>query len=254
MLILLFTALAALQSPAATQITLAPEVRAHIDLGSMKGSHVGQLAWSLDGTELYLQTYNEDGKGLQSDTFHYVVPAAGGQPKQVAAQPDWASAYWAWKSGKASPDDSSFAIELEVENTLSAATALPMGGDLARGGVDPTGTTGASMDAMLDAARQSQPQNIYRMRLKGEVVGEWINHRIMPGLTFGWGPQGSGLIAYADKPAGRLVLMDKAGHKQRVDETKDVLLPAWSADLARLAYLQSEGHNTYALVVATVTR
>ena len=85
------------------------------------------------------------------------------------------------------------------------------------------------------------------MLLKGEVVGEWVNHRIMPGTTFGWEPAGTHLIAYADKPSGRLVMMDTNGAKQKVDGTKGVVAPAWSNDGTRLAYLEGRGRNKFAL-------
>ena len=37
---------------------------------------------------------------------------------------------------------------------------------------------------------EGQNANIRTMRLKGEVIGEWVNSVIVPGLTFGWSPAG----------------------------------------------------------------
>jgi hypothetical protein len=92
------------------------------------------------------------------------------------------------------------------------------------------------------------------MLLKGEVVGEWVNHAIVPGLTFGWGPAGSHLIAYAEKSSGRLVIMDSTGARQKIDGTKSVVLPAWTADGSKVAYLEGRGRNKFAVVIAKVER
>ena len=35
---------------------------------------------------------------------------------------------------------------------------------------------------------QSQTAHYYILKLKGEVVGEFVNTVAVPGLTFGWGP------------------------------------------------------------------
>ncbi len=91
------------------------------------------------------------------------------------------------------------------------------------------------------------------MTLKKEVVGEFVNHAIMPGLTFGWGPKGTHLIAYADQQ-GRLVVMDTTGAKQKIEGTKSVVLPAFAPDATKIAYLEGLGRNKYSLVVATVAK
>ena len=80
-----------------------------------------------------------------------------------------------------------------------------------------------------------------------------MNHRTMPGTTFGWGPAGTHLIAYSDKQSGRLVIMDSTGAKQKVDGTKGVVAPAWWNDGARLAYLEGRGRNKFALIVVSVS-
>jgi hypothetical protein len=46
--------------------------------------------------------------------------------------------------------------------------------------------------------------------------------------------------------------MDSTGAKQKIEGTHGVVLPAWSADGTRLAYLEGRGRNQYALIVATV--
>ncbi len=244
---------AAGQVALASQVKITPVEITQFDLGKMQGALVNQLAWSPDGQQIYLQTITEDRKALPKDIYHYVMAAEKGAAfKKVSAPPDWAVAYWTWKSGQSAPDDAAFKIDIATDKRIDAATALPMGGDMARGGAS-TGN-GASAESVMAAAATSTNATVYSMRLKGEVIGEWADHRIMPGLTFGWGPPGTHLIAYAEKQTGRLVIMDSTGAKQKIEETKGVVLPAWTSDGTRLAYLESIGRNKYALIIASVTR
>jgi hypothetical protein len=243
------------QAPQATVASVvvspAPAV-VEFDLRRLKGPLVRQLAWSPDQTELYLQTYEANRDASVKNTFHYIIPTAGGAPRQVDTPPSWAVAYFQWKSGQASPDDPAWKIDVTTEKKIQSATAIPNGGDMARGGVsDPA--AGISMETVAAAVGQSTNVNVYSMLLKGEVVGYWENHPIVPGLTFGWAPKGLGLIAFADQ-AGKLTLMDRAGKAKRIDNTKAVTLPAWSLDGTRLAYLEKTGRTTYAVIVATVKR
>ena len=251
--VLASTALVAQQSNPATQVKLTPSEIAQVDLGKMKGSQVRQLAWSPDSTQLYLQTVTEDQRALPKDTYHYVMPAAGGTFEKVNAEPDWAIGYWSWKSGQTAPDDAAFKIEISTDKRIASATAIPMGGDLARGGTDGT-ANGASVESVTAAANASTNGTVYSMLLKGEIVGEWVNHAIVPGLTFGWGPAGSHLIAYAEKSTGRLVIMDSTGARQKIEGTKSVVLPAWTTDGQELAYLEGRGRNKFAVVIAKVAR
>jgi hypothetical protein len=255
MLALLLAALVALpaQGPASVPtVGLTPRVVAEIDLTSLKGRLLRQLAWSPDGSQLYLQTYTANSDASVKEVFHYVIAATGGALARVEAEPDWAHAYWAWKSAQGSPDDPTFRIELETLDQVSTATSVPMAGDLSSGAIG--SAQGVSVAAATNAARQSEHQMVYRMRLNGEIVGEWVNHPIMPGLTFGWGPSRSGLIAYAEKESGRLIIMNRQGGKERIDATKGVTLPAWTADGGQMAYLESRGRTKFALIVAAVGR
>jgi Tol biopolymer transport system component len=242
------------QSPQTTvsAITLTPgDPVLELDLRKLKGPLVRQLAWSPDQKELYLQTYEANRDASVKATYHYLIPVAGGEPKAVEVPPGWAVAYQQWKSGQASPNDPTWKIDVATERKIQSATSIPMGGDLARGGsVDPTG--GVSVETVVAAAGQSGNVNVYTMRLSGQVVGEWVNHPIVPGLTFGWAPPGTAMIAFADRD-GDLAVMDRAGNTVKVKETKDVTLPAWSPDGARIAYLEKTGRTTYVLKIAVVS-
>jgi hypothetical protein len=70
---------------------------------------------------------------------------------------------------------------------------------------------------------------------------------------FGWGPLGSGTIVYTDREAGHLMLLDQHKHKQTVSGVKDALLPAWSIDGTRLAWVQKAGRKKYTLQWAAVS-
>jgi hypothetical protein len=253
--VLAFT-LAQAQVPVGS-IAVTPATTINIDLGKLKGKLVRQLAWSPDATELYLMTYDPNQDASIKKAYHFVIPVATGLPKSVDAAPKWAEEYWIWKAGQASPDDPSLKIDVAEERRRVSAVALPFGGDLARGGSDASAAGsggGLSTESAMAAANASQMSDVRTMRLKGQVVGEWINHPIVPGQTFGWGPKGTGLMAYAEQKSGRLVLMNQAGDRQTIDGTRDVSHPAFSADGSRLAYLEGRGRNRFALVVAAVQK
>jgi Tol biopolymer transport system component len=80
-----------------------------------------------------------------------------------------------------------------------------------------------------------------------------VNKPVVPGLTFGWAPSPMGVLAFVDDKK-RLVLIDRVGHKLEVPGATDVLLPAWSPDGTRIAYLQKKGKKAYTLNVIEVGR
>jgi Tol biopolymer transport system component len=221
-----------------------------LDMGKLKGEP-SRLAWSPDGTKVYLQTI-EGGFGRPNAKLrHYVFNMANGANEDLQVEPTWASTYWTAKSGQTSPDGPGLKIELKSEQRREQTTSVPRGGDLARGGASID--TGTSATDGVAAAYNSQTVTVHSMLFKGETVGEFLNSVIVPGLTFGWGPQGSKVIAFAAQKTGRVVVMDEQGGKQEVSGSKDALLPAWSPDGKRLAWLQKEGRGKFALQVADVS-
>ena len=127
-----------------------------------------------------------------------------------------------------------------------------MGGTLAKGG-SASSTAGSSIEDMTTASSQMQKVHVFTLVLKGETVGEFVNQQFLPGYTFGWSPEPLGLIAYVNA-SGHLALMDEQAQKQQIDWTKNVLLPAWSADAAKIAFLERTSKNKYDLYVASVRR
>jgi hypothetical protein len=231
---------------------------AEIDTGKLKGDP-WRLAWSPDAATLYLQTVERDRFGNAKE-YHYTLPASGGDARKADAQPEWATRYWAWKSAPAAPGTPAFKFDIATRREAKRATATPTGGSLAGMGGDSSSSGGGggrgsgggtSAAEAANAAVQSQSAQITTLKLKDEVVAEYVNAPVTPGLTFGWAPPGRAAIAYADRD-GRLVVMDQQGAKARVADSKDVLLPAWSDDGAKIAYLQKNGRRKFSVMMAAI--
>ena len=241
------------QSPRQVDAVSFAEARtiAQLDMGKLKGEP-SKLAWSADGSQFYVQTL-EGGFGRPDAKLrHYIFNAATGEKQDAKSEPEWAAEYWAAKSAQASPDDRTFKIEAKTEQRTQRTTSAPMGGDLARGGAV-TGETGSSTGEGVAAAYSGAGVTVNLMVLKGETIGEFVNSVLVPGLTFGWGPKGTRLIAFAAPKTGRVTVMDSQGGRKEVAGSKDAILPAWSPDGRQLAWLQKDGRKKFALHVANVT-
>jgi len=227
-----------------------PALATNIDTGKMKGEPT-QLSWSEDGSQLFIQTNERDDQQMIIKPRYYVLTPANGKISSVDAPPAWAADYWTWKSNQFAPGSTTFGIDIKKDEQKLSSTSAPMGGDLARGGTD-TGGGGTSAGDVASARAQTQSQNVFSLSLKGETVGEFVGTQFLPGYTFGWSPQSLGMIAYVNH-GGHLAVMDRDGKKQQVESTKNVLLPAWSPDGSKIAFLQKSGKNKYDLFVAAVT-
>jgi hypothetical protein len=238
------------QAASAKSIVVDAPVRiAEIDTGKLKGEPT-ELAWSPDTAKLFLQTSERDARGMAVKPRNFVMSAAAGKPEPVPAKPDWESEYWAWKSGQYAPDSKTWGIDIKEDERSQSATAAPMGGSLAKGGSSAS-LSGTSVEDATMQASQTQRTHVITLKLKGETVGEFVNQAFLPGYTFSWSPQPLGMIAYVNS-SGRLALMDQQSQKQEIDSTKNVLLPAWSADGSKIAFLEHSGKNRYELFVAAV--
>jgi hypothetical protein len=198
-----------------TIVVGAPKTVAELDLGKLKGD-LRQIGWSADGTKLYVQTV--DGDPPSEKLRHYIVPVEGGAVQTIEQQ--------------------------KAEKTK-------IGTGSGRPGA--TGSDGPGSGVDVEKTSESQSQMVFRLMLYGEAVSEFVNTRVIPGLMFSWGPDHSAAIAYTT-PDGRLFLLDRDHHKQTVSGAKDALLPAWSIDGTRLAWVQKSGRKKYTLVWASVSK
>ncbi|HVH57589.1 MAG TPA: hypothetical protein VM791_15105 [Vicinamibacterales bacterium] len=246
--------LVAAQGPLKVGSLAASDVKslAEINTDKVKGQP-SRVAWSPDGSEIYVEMLDgQFANRAAAKISHHIYKVQNGAHQQVSAEPAWVTDYWTAKSGQASPDNAAFKIDLKTESRTEKTVSTPMGGDLARGGgAGGDGGTASAGDA-LAAAYNQQAVPVHTMRLKGEVVGEYVNSVIVPGQTFGWGPAGSKVIAYSALKTGRLVVMDDQGVKQEIDGTGDALFPAWSPDGKRLAWLQRDGKKKYVLKISLI--
>jgi hypothetical protein len=240
----------------ATRLVVSPPATVvEIDGGKMKGD-LTRMAWAPDGRSVYFQTVERDTRG-NVDVRHYVLALDQKEPKGLDQEPSWAAAYWLTKSAQSAPGMAGLKIAIDQQQKRVAATASPMGGDMAKGGMGATGgasggSGGSTTGDAVNAATQSQTATVVTLTLKGEVVGEFVNTTPLPGTTFGWGPSGTGLIAFVNN-AGHLVFMDGEGRKQEVAGSKAVLMPGWAANGARLIYLERSGRKKYVVKTLDIT-
>ena len=223
----------------------APATVAELDLGKLKGE-LRQIGWSRDGSELYVQTV--EGDPASQKLRHYIVPLEGGAPKAIEQAPEWATDYWGFKSDRFAPGLRSLMIDFEQKQEktkIGTGTGRP--GDAA------AGPASAGVPVDIEKTSEGQYQNYARLTFMGETIGEFVNQVPIPGLTFSWGPVGSGAMAYTDREAGHLMVIDQHKHKQTIAGVKDALLPAWSTDGTRLAWVRKSGRRKYTLVWAAVS-
>lgn len=254
-MVALLLALTQAPSPAAIDLDAlagsTPAVVVEIETARWKGEP-RRLAWSPDGKTIYLQ-FVEGADPGRAKTSHALVALDTKHVRRIDAEPDWAAAYWRWKSAQAAPGAPALKIEVEQRTEAVTATATPMGGDLARGGTNP-GTAGVSVEEVSGTYNQRQMVTVFELRLRGESLGVWKNEAVAPGLTFGWAPAALGpLIAFVN-PDGRLALLSGDGRTRTLDATRDARLPAWDEAGARLAWLAKSGRRTWTLQLLPVGR
>jgi hypothetical protein len=216
-----------------------------LDLGKLKGE-LRQLGWSANGLEIYVET--AEGSPPSEKPHHYVVSVLGGAVQPLDARPEWAQAYWSYKSDRRAPGYDSIEIDVKFDQTTQK-----VGTGSARPGAQAASGAGAGPAFYEDASMAGEGQKlpVVRFVLYGETVSEFKNVRPIPGLTFSWGPKGTGAIAFVDAD-GRLTLLDKEKRTLRVANVKDAALPAWTSDGAHLAWLQRTAKKKYTLMVAPV--
>ena len=190
-----------------------------------------QLAWSPDGAALYIQA--RDGVGAATHYRHFEVRLAEQKLLPLDDEPEWAAEYWHHKVTEAAPGMPWLKIDVTVDRTRTRVA--PFTGGFASAGA----STGSETAASFTLAYVT-------LSYLGVEIGRWMTDEPKSGVTFGWGPAGSGALAFADSQ-GHLALLDKERHIRPVARTKDVLLPAWSPDGSYVAFLQKNGRSKYML-------
>jgi hypothetical protein len=227
----------------------APVSIAELDLGKLKGD-LRRLSWSPDDDWLYVQTAEGSDDSLK--LHHYSLALEVGTVRGLDAEPDWAAQYWAFKSDRSAPGLASLLIEVEQKiETIKAGTGPA--GALDRTSDPRGGNNAMDPENIAKGTDQYQRANVVRLKLLDETISEFVNQRPIPGLTFSWGPEKSGAIAYTDRD-GRVILFDQHKHRQTASAAKDATLPAWTMDGTRLAWAHKSARRKYTLFYATITR
>lgn len=239
----------------ALQVTLsAPQPVVEIDTGKLKGE-VARLAWSPDASEFYVQAVERDRTGRVTGVHHYLVSAAGRNVKGVDQEPPWAAKYWTWKAAQTAPGDSAFRIDVSQKEDTVRSTASPTGGALAKGGVaDPN--QGSTAEDVANAAYNTQKLLVSELKVRNRAIGTWVNEPVTPGFSFGWAPAPLHLLAYAKrdrKDGGPILVLDPAGEQQELSGPRAAVLPAWSDDGKRLAWLERKDKKKFQLMVADIS-
>ncbi len=232
-------------------VLAAPSVVTVLDTDERQG-HPTRLAWSPDAGQLYIRTTRMD-RWANEKNRHFVITMADGVVREVEAEPAWASASWAAKSSLAAPGVPDLRIVMEVREERRTATGIVSAGAMAGNASDPSlgAALGPQGAAIAASVLQGQMVRVTTLKLKGQLLGRFENVPMVPGLTYGWGAAASGLLAYSDNKR-KLFLLDGQGHRRAVAGTKEAWLPAWSADLSRLAVIDRVGKKKYEVKVFTV--
>jgi hypothetical protein len=203
-----------------------------VDLNTLKGE-MRHLSWAPNGRSIHLQTRDP----RTGDVFDYIVDLGNREVSVAFGEPAWSAEYWNRKSSLAAPGVPS--LKLEVLESQRRTRPTPFSGPVNSG-------AGQTPDPRTPVDTYEHEVGLW---FGGEEIGNWINGAPMAGDTFGWGPEGTGALAFTDK-SGRLVLIDQAHHKLVLPGVKDAIFPAWAPDGASVAWLQKTGRKKFRLVRA----
>jgi hypothetical protein len=194
----------------------APVAVATLAQTTLRGRPV-RLAWSPDGQQVYVWGMGSTAEG------HVCVSVPAGAVTQLPSAPDWSRTYLLWKGGQKAPWLPGLTIKSETKRITNFNSADP----------------GNTQRAYAPSGGQSTSNVLV---LHDQTIAEATSGYVVPGLTFSWSPFAMGALAFLT-PRNRLAIIDSEGRKIEVAGTHDVLLPAWSEDGTRIAYLVSAGNS-----------
>jgi hypothetical protein len=224
----------------------APKVLAEIDAGKLKGD-LSRLAWSDDG-QFFLRSVERD--IFQNELGKNYVLTPAGAMQQVTEEPAWSALYWSWKAGLSAPGSPDVKLDIERREQNRTATGST-GQDFGSGGTpNPNRSDPSSNQISKDMASMQKVVTV-TVRFKGETIYEVQNSTLSPGTSFSWAPAPKQALVFVNGKK-RLVIVDRNGRKLDVPGTGDVLLPAWSPDGSKIAFLQKIAKKRYALTVVEV--
>ena len=227
----------------------APKALVELDTSKLQGDPA-RLAWRPNG-DLYVKMAQLD-RWANERSKHYMLPIADRAappvpltPTAIDNEPAWASSYWLWKSSLFAPGVPGLQLELEVRNEIKTAVGTVRDGGYSQSRADP------SRPQIESDVASAQNVKTTTLKLKRQIVAEAVNTNLVPGVSFGWAPAPMGVLAYVDAKK-RLTLIDRQGRTRQVKGAANALLPAWSSDGTRLAFLQKKDKNKYAVMVVDV--
>ncbi|HMD35088.1 MAG TPA: hypothetical protein VKH42_08975 [Vicinamibacterales bacterium] len=209
-----------------------PALVCELDMKVLKGE-LRRLSWSVDGRYLHVQT-------LEAKTLRdYIVTLPEGEISAAFGEPEWAVQYWTMKSALAAPGVTD--LKIEVLENHQRTQPMPFTGGFANGGAQTVDPHNPRDTFAIEA----------RLLLLDQEVGYTLNAVAMAGGSYGWGPPGSAAIAFIDT-SGHVTLFDRAKHRNVVATAKSAMMPAWSADGRKLAYVQKASRDRFRLMCLTL--